>query len=302
VPDGRHPSILVAVKAVALAFAIALVCAASAAADEDPPPSPLPARIVTLYGDSIATGHGMTVLSDDDPSFLQRIDLIADSLITANDAGGRLYVRRANTQDFYTICYDVLSDAIRTQDDVVFENAGPHFNNGAAYQKWIELVVFCSDHGAIGAQRRSPARLILTTMFDYNPAPSEGPAEYDKKVPGDGRTINQIISQVAVAQKTSLLDWNRQMDAAHTALEPLGVHVVHPDGIHPTVFGNILLAASLLIREGIPVLNAGPLIDELMAQEPRIVAGGMAPAYTRDQATQWVASLVHFAALRGKGR
>lgn len=239
-------------------------------------------RTVHMYGDSITSGWGYGTYDSASP--LNRIDRIATLLARAN--GSSLRFRKAGHQDPAAICRDVLTGKVRKHDSVVFEDAGPHTDQALGYRNWLGYVVFCA--------RAKPAlktRLTLGTMFDYDPNPVSTPfATYDAVLPdGSGLTINDVTRQVARKHKTGLLDWNRLMDTAIRDLP--GLMLVHPDGIHPTVFGNIVMAASILRREGVAVRNVGPLVDAIMADHDRIVTARFTPAFTRAQAEAWTQRL-----------
>lgn len=237
-----------------------------------------PPRTVHLYGDSIMKGWGFGHY--DDPSPLGRIDRIATMLARAN--GSSLRFNRTTVQAPYEICRAVARGAIKATDTIVFEDAGPRFELAASEQSWLEHVVSCATkrRGKVIAR---PSRLVFSTMFDFQPAYPL--STYDTPL-DDGRSVNDVTRQVARANRTGLLDWNGRMDAAALALPEL--QLVHPDGIHPTPFGNILIAASILKREGVRIVNVAPLLDELEARQAAGDLRWWAPAFTREQAAQWV--------------
>lgn len=249
----------------AVTFAALTLAAAASAA---------PPRTVHMYGDSIFKGWGYGQY--DHPSLLNRIDRIATVM-----ADGKLRFNRTSEQAPSLICAAVRSGRVRRGDSIVFENAGPHFNNNTAYRKWLEGVAWCS----------RKHRLMLSTMFDYDPDPVSVPhSTYDEPVEG-GRTVNQVTVAVARKEGAHVIDWNHAMDAARKRLEPEGVHVVHPDGIHPTVWGNILMAARLVRAHGVPVRNVNRVLDELMLRREEMVGRGFNPPFTRTDAERWARTL-----------
>lgn len=260
---------------VALIAAIALVSVQAATA--------APPRTVHMYGDSIFKGWGYGTYDNTSP--LNRIDRIATMLARAN--GSTLRFNRTTVQAPSEICRAVARGDIKTTDSIVFENAGPHFGAAAPYQAWLEHVVKCATrYRGRGRQIARPDRLTLTTMFDY--APSYPLSTYDDALE-DGRSVNQVTVQVARRSGARLIDWNARLDELTRALPEL--RLTHPDGIHPTVFGNIALAASILRREGVRVEDTNVLVDALMADQNMIVAAKMADPFSREQAERWVAAL-----------
>jgi len=247
--------------------------------------TPAKARTVHIYGDSIASGIGFGVY--DYPSTLESIPQAATALARANGSDLRFSANRG--QDATLICQGVASGLIKPDDDVIYEDAGPHTDEAQSYANFMTYAAWCATHGNIGVAPRSPRHLIYATMFDYG-NPYDGDAAYDApfKKYGAPRTPNDVTRNVARSRGARLLDWNATMDAAHAVLEPQGVHVVQSDGIHPTPFGYALLAVSVLRAEGVRITNLTPVVDELMRQETKIVANGYAPTYTRAQAQAWV--------------
>lgn len=239
-------------------------------------PADASAETVHLYGDSIHMGWGFGFY--DHPSFLERIDLTANVLAETN--GSALRFRRAGTQDPARICQDVSSGLIAPNDYIVFEDAGPRTWYGEEYRAWLEQVVACSGN---------PSRLILGTMFDYGP--NLEASEYDVPLI-EGYTTNDLLRQLAATHGTLLVDWNAMMDVAHDQLEPLGVKVVHKDGIHPTVWGNVLMAASLVQLLDVDVSNVDAVGWEAVTWKWQIIPQGNAPSFDREEAMRWSETLV----------
>lgn len=225
---------------------------------------------VHMYGDSIFKGWGFGQY--DHPSPLNRIDRIAALM-----AGGKVGFNRTSEQAPSQICGAVKAGEIRRGDTIIFENAGPHFNNNTKYRRWLEGVAWCS----------RKHKLVLTTMFDYNPDPVTVPfSTYDDPV-GAGGSVNSLVAAFARQKRVGLIDWNYRMDWARAALQPLGVKVVHDDGIHPTPWGNILMAASLVKQQGLSVKTVA-VVDALMLAQPDLVVRNLSPAFTRVQAEAWL--------------
>jgi hypothetical protein len=263
-----------------------LASAGSEAIGQSPPPSVQ--KTIHLYGDSIFAGHGFRQ-DGGDPSFLNSPGGIATQLLADN---GRtdIAIRTAGVQDFMSICADVSNWVVKPQDTIVFENAGPHFGRANPYSRWLKLVVYCATHRG-STWVRPPKQLLLTTMFDYNPTYPN--SRYDQLLP-DGQTVNGATRRIAQHYRTSLLGWNVQMNRARAEFEPTGLlHVVHPDGIHPTVWGNIVLAGSLLRSAGVQPANVEGVVSELLAQQDRLVGAGLNAPFDHDTAQSWVTRLLN---------
>lgn len=255
----------------------ALLAASSATA------APAPVRTVHLYGDSIMKGWGYGAYDVDSP--LNRVDEIATLLARAN--GSTLRFNRTTVQAPSLICMAVRAGTIKPTDTIVFEDAGPRHTTATERQAWLEHVVKCATRyrGRTAGRQVAPAtRLILSTMFDYDPNPVTVPNSTYDTLMDDGRTANDVARQVARRSGSRLLDWNTLMDTRQAVLPEL--RLVHEDGIHPTIFGNVVMAASLLRREGVQVRNLAPLVDAFEADRGRIV-GRFAPEFDRATAERW---------------
>ena len=233
-------------------------------------------KVIHFYGDSISIGYGF--MKYDYPSFLNRIDETTSKLFEIE--GMDVQMRRASSQDAGVIWSEITSDIIRSQDTIVFENAGPHFNHTESYRDWLNTTITLSLRKE-GIKVRNESDFILTTMFDFNPTiPNSG---YDTII-DNSRSINDVIGEVARDRGTGLIDWNTQIDALDAILRPQGVILVK-DTIHPTVWGSIAMSISIAKNEGALISDLSPIADELMVQMNVMVQKGFNPRLTRDQVT-----------------
>ena len=211
-------------------------------------------RIVHLYGDSIARGWGLGVFEDANP--LNRVQDIANMLLADNSIPPEsLFVRYAWSQDVEQMRRELASGMIVDGDVIVFEDAGPHENNvDARRQRFLNMKRTIEESGR-------KVSLVLTTMFDYWPTPPYYNSEYDAIVGDSGVTMNDVVRSVATSASSSLLDWNTKMDMAVTEFRRFGISPMHRDAVHPNIFGNLLLAASLLNHIGLPITNYDTIRD-----------------------------------------
>jgi hypothetical protein len=209
-----------------------------------------PGATVHCFGDSIFKGWGFGKY--DDPSPLCRIQDICALLARDNLAAGLKINRLAPRTDEDGKRYAdepgllvktrIAEGEIGRDDWIVYEDAGPHGGSYHAYRR--KLAGICE--AAAGARRR----VLLMTMFDYQPKIPD--SAYDaptSDVPA--RSINDAIRDEAVAQRVGTVDMNRFMDQLQEFLKSEGWgSTCHRDGIHPNVFGNLLMAFVLLRAMG----------------------------------------------------
>jgi len=125
---------------------------------------------------------------------------------------------------------------LRPGDWVVLEDAGDHPQNATIYrQDWEKLITalqLCPD-----------LNILMMTMFDYPPA---APIyQYDTNFTGG--TMNNATRQAAANKGVPLLDMNALMDNWRNAAASIdGVAVMHPDGIHPNVWGGCLMLGKVM--------------------------------------------------------
>lgn len=191
---------------------------------------------ISLHGDSIFKGIGMGDYSH--PSALNSVGRVLAELL----APGQVEVRIGG-QTADSVWYDVAAGKIKDGDIVVFENAGPHFNDTEMYRMWLTLF----HKAATWDSRNNKAlnsRVFLTTTFDYVNHGDLYNSEYDVPVNG-GHTINEVIKQVGVNTGAPVLDWNAIMDDLVSRESSIGVHFMSTDLIHANAFGNLVMAFSI---------------------------------------------------------
>jgi len=213
-------------------------------------------RIIHIYGDSIASGYVFGEFEDPNP--LNRIQDIANMLLAENGyAPKKLWVRYAGSQDIKQMRTELASGLIVDWDIILYEDAGPHENNVVARrQRYLDIKRIIEESGR-------KVSLILTTMFDYKPhPPGYYNSEYDALIENSGLTMNDVARSVASDSACSLLDWNSKMDLAMEILpQRFRFSPMFIDGIHPNIFGNLLLASSLLNHMGIPITHCNSIRD-----------------------------------------
>lgn len=218
-------------------------------------------RVVHIYGDSIARGWGFGVFEH--KNRLNRIQDIAQMLLRDNGVSEHeLFFRFAWSQDVKRISQELSSGMIRDGDIIVFEDAGPHEDNVKQRRERFLTI----EEAVKGSGRE--VSLILTTMFDYWPTPPYYNSEYDALIGDSGMTMNQVVLEIAADGYPSVLDWNKQMDQAVESLRLFGVSPMHRDAVHPNIFGNFLLATSLLNHIGIPASNYDSVKQEFKQLPP----------------------------------
>lgn len=218
-------------------------------------------RVVHIYGDSIARGWGFGIFEDKNP--LNRIQDIAQIILQDNGINEHeLFFRYAWTQEVKRISQELKSGLIKDGDVIVFEEAGPHEDNIVQYRKKLLAI---KDAVESGGQK---INLVLTTMFDYWPAPHYYNSEYDALIGDSNLTMNQVVLEVAKNEYLSVLDWNKLMDRAVEELRLFGISPMHRDGVHPNIYGNFLLAISLLNHIGFSISNYNSIKQEFKKLPP----------------------------------
>lgn len=201
--------------------------------------------VIHLYGDSIARGWGMKDFEHSNP--LNRIHDIANLLLEEHGITSLRVVSRPAGK----LSADLEDGLIEHSDVVVYEDAGQHENDIGLRRSRFEMVTNIAEGH----------RLILTTTFDYWPPAHYYNYEYDVLIGESDLTMNDLVRQACEREVSvfesfrrhllgdkpcTVLDWNRQMDCAVGSLRRYGISPMHRDGVHPNVFGNFMLAVSLL--------------------------------------------------------
>lgn len=240
---------------------------------------PAGAKIIFL-GDSIFKGWGFGHY--DDPSPLCRIQDISSLLMQANLSSSPQIVRleaipdtEANVQ-YYSANPDqllkdrILDGTVGPNDVVIYEDAGPNGANYSSYRQKLGKIA----QEAAGANRK----IYFMTMFDYNPPLAQ--STYDTPTTDQPtKTINDAIRDEAALRGVPVIDMNTCMDRlqAYVTLHHSG-STCFPDGIHPNVFGNLLMSLSIMRTLGADVSswNLAPVASRYM----HTTSGGDIPALT----------------------
>ena len=210
---------------------------------------------IILFGDSISRGWALGTFDPlpSNPLYSFRAAWTIINLLLA-DAGlteRAYYGGSCTTQaDVDSIVDRLARGVIPAGSTLICEDAGAHSQNPDAYEAWwltLRAAVMAFD-----------VRLVLPSMYEYAPAPLN--SRYDTVF--GTRTMNQATQAAATALisgevgKTSFLDMNAIMDAELVIPAPYrpgqyGVPWFHADGIHPNVWGNMLLAGEYLKAAGL---------------------------------------------------
>lgn len=215
-------------------------------------------RVVHIFGDSIARGWGLGQFEH--PSPLNRIQDIANMLLADNGIDkDDLYIRYAWSQDIGRMADELATGMIRDGDVMLFEDAGPHEDDvDLRRNRFLEMVKLVEGSG-------NEVQLVLTTMFDYWPTPPYYNSEYDAYIGDSETTMNGVVLDVVQSSAASLLDWNALMDRAVADVRRFGISPMHRDAVHPNIFGNFLLGASLLHHLDVPVKGYASVEQEFLA-------------------------------------
>lgn len=211
-------------------------------------------RRVHLYGDSIFKGWALRTFDPptDHPLFgFRSIASLANMVLAENgiadtfsyDGLGVNFGWDTN-EAAAGIRARLESGDIRPGDVIVFQDAGPHCQDPDAYQAQWETM-------RAAAVEKHDVLAIMMTMFDYPPAPADN--QYDR--PFGTRTMNEATvaaakAEMAVVGRTIVSDMNGIMDYEITSgpyrVDKYGVPMIHPDGIHPNVWGQARMTGVLL--------------------------------------------------------
>jgi hypothetical protein len=200
----------------------------------------VPADVTVHFaGDSIIKGYGFADYSN--PSPLARIQDICTLLLDANVASHPVMHRLENAnygaRPGALIADNIASGAIGPNDWIIYEDAA----DARLYRDYRTELRLLAD-ASEGANRT----LLLMTMFDY--ATSGTYNMYDRltdDVPV--KTINDAFRDEGVVRGNRVIDMNACMDGYHDYLLANGWgSPVLPDGVHPNVFGNTLMAFRIL--------------------------------------------------------
>lgn len=213
-------------------------------------------QTIHLYGDSISRGYGLGEFADtvtpSHPLFLLRsIASMANAILY--DSGHKdTVVYRGSLYGHPTVESEIReairTGAIRSGDTIVLEDAGDTNMDPDDYQAKFE------GYRAAVADKHD-ITVVLMSMFDYPPAPVDH--QFDALF--GTRTMNDAIraatdAPLALIGQTIYTDMNAVMD--YESMEGpyrtgnYAIPFMHPDGIHPNVWGQLLMTGEILKAAG----------------------------------------------------
>lgn len=236
-------------------------------------------RVIHLYGDSISRGFGLARFADtvdsSDPMYsLRSVASMIDLVFADNDIyDAATYAGNLFTVGTWDANTDQLADAwdngtIRVGDVLVFEDAGD-----APFDPDVYEDQFWSGRQAVTAEH--PVTLLMLDMFDYPPAPPD--SQYGLQLTGSlsGLLRSRGAAVRSAAQtpmpyvgQTLLVPLRTTMDSARASAQVVdGVPLIQPDGIHPNVWGQMLIAGEILKAAGYrPQIKSLASVQAVVAQ------------------------------------
>lgn len=238
---------------------------------------------VHLFGDSISRGYGLGIFADDpalstsNPLYAFRSIANMANMVMADNGLPDVFTYRGNlygsSSFFSTIASLIANNTIKAGDVCVFEDAGDSNMLPDDYQAQFESF-------RLAASSTNDISIVMMSMFDYSPAPTN--CQFDTVF--GTRTMNQATlaasqTSLSVVGPTSYIDMNAKMDY-ETTLGPyrMGAYAIpmmHPDGIHPNVWGQALMTGEILKACG----YIAPLIRSCASLEAIASANKTALAY-----------------------
>lgn len=213
-------------------------------------------KTIHLFGDSIFRGYALGVFADEvlpsHPLYGFRSIASMANLVLSENGNSDEFVYRGNLYGYPTAIQNIL-DLISTGtvvpgDVCVLEDAGNHNMLPSEYRTVFEAFrTACSQNHDV--------TVILMSMFDYPPAPVD--CRFDE--PFGGVTMNDAIraaqsANLAVVGPSIYLDMNGRMDF-ESIYGPFrygeyAVKWIFDDGIHPNVWGQMLMTGEILKASG----------------------------------------------------
>lgn len=153
----------------------------------------------------------------------------------------------------------VSSASVGDRDFIVIEDAGEHNENPTTFQSTLSSIL-----GAIKAARPTLTLRVCNTA-DFSPAPAN--SQWDRTI--SGSTMNTAYAGACSAQGVTLVDINAIIDAYRTSMAASSVEVIHPDGIHLNVWGQMKFAGAILSSLGLaPLITARTSLTSIVANAP----------------------------------
>jgi hypothetical protein len=245
-------------------FTLALL-AGSMAAQVHPP------QRILMMGDSITKGYGFGNYTD--PSPLRSVYGTAELLLHENVALPPEFLRLGGGWEGLkpdgtpigpvstlagNVKFCIDKGEVHRGDWFVYEDAGQvnMFIHPAPLN--MEKDVYKNYRAALSEMIRTADPIIgrdhfvVMTMFDYQPRCKI--CRWDEPLDDGVHTGNDIIRDTAAEMGVPIIDMNRIMDAANDVVTSKSYgRMVGPDGIHPNVYGNFVMALSILNSLGFDV-------------------------------------------------
>lgn len=225
-------------------------------------------RIYWLIGDSVFRGYATKSL---DVPVVDRLkplchpESIVNIIAASNSSDLRAIFSGALMLSHIT---EMLMDEVQPQDVVAFQDAGLHCQSLEAHLHYIRMMrSLCLD--------LKPIPTVLLTIPSADPATAA--YRFDVPVAG-GKTINDVIREAAIAphphlSRCRLLDLDAIFNKVHLwAREEYGITLLLDDGIHPNVWGNLVLGIGLSLAAGIGLSNLEPLARVVSSSSDALAA------------------------------
>ena len=242
-------------------------------------------RVIHLFGDSIFRGWALTVFPEEasdevkaSPKWALRSPgvmlglMLGDATVAGYASQLGLPYRQdvANRIDHINNLVD--TGIIRSDDVVVFEDAGVHASDPDLYEDlWRGLFQAVS----------GKARVFVVDMFDYLTQETYGDLPSDAyrfgvtfqgTATGRWRSHNDATKAAATQARVEILPLNAAMGRFRDdVLKRYKIDVVHSDGIHPNIWGQCLVSA-MIARAAHPGFDQRPrsaLLRAFREAEPR---------------------------------
>jgi len=216
---------------------------------------------IHLFGDSISVGFALKKLApeveQDHPLYkLRSISSIANPLLEENSSAWRVDAITSllpEAEKSVTLIHSLFAQrTINPGDIVVVEDAGGHNRNPDEYQKGMKAI-------RLAITGKHDVTCLMMTMFDYV---SElnlcggTTCRWNVVQPGYTRSMNDATTAAAMADlptvgRTQLLDMRSRMNEWQTySAKTYGIPVMFNDGIHPNVWGQMLILGEIFAALG----------------------------------------------------
>jgi lysophospholipase L1-like esterase len=251
---------------------ILLTCAASGALSHaEETPLVKPGERILMLGDSITRGYGFGNYTD--PAPLRSVYGTAEVLLRENVRRPPEFLRLSGGWQGLNpngapigpvdslrgqVRYCIDRGEIRPGDWLVYEDAGEIDMFIHPAPKRLDHEIYPKYRQALGEMIRatdsviSRQHFIAMTMFDYQPRCKW--CRWDEPLDDGVHTGNDIIRDTAAELGIPVIDMNQIMDTANELIAAKGYgRTVGPDGIHPNVYGNFVMALAILHSLGYEV-------------------------------------------------